>query len=62
VLPDLGIEGIIIGKVDWQEQHELPAKHPDVFARLMARLIAHDKAVRTEGVTMDVSERGRPGA
>jgi len=44
---------------DWKEQHDVSAKVPDIFARLKAKLVAHDKAVRTEGDTMDVPERGR---
>lgn len=34
---------------DWQETTELSAKHPDKFAELKAKLIAHDKAVLAEG-------------
>jgi arylsulfatase A len=42
---------------DCKEEHDLSASHPERFADLKAKLKAHDKAVRTDGGTMDVQER-----
>jgi len=39
------------------EQHDLADRYPERFVDLKAKLIAHDRAVRAEGGTLDVPER-----
>ena len=39
------------------EEHDLSRRYPERFAALKTKLLAHDKAVRTEGGTLDVAER-----
>jgi len=39
------------------EEHDLSARYPERLTALKAKLIAHDKAVRTDGGTLEVPER-----
>jgi len=39
------------------ERHDLADRYPERFTDLKAKLIAHDRAVRAEGGTLDVPER-----
>ena len=43
---------------DYKEEHDVSAEFPDIFASLRDRLLEHDRAVRTEGGTRHVKERG----